>query len=158
MHLTKAHYPLGPTKCMLGMWPYQVPSRKKQRLKFSSYSAISLLPYRISITMDVPTIEIEERDDAGNLSATYVESASPSPSKSSSRRVDVIVSLPFFGLQPATYAECRCRCIQLPKNTHGRWTRLINVFLPAGYPNSVTDDYLEFDLPPRPVRDSLCGR
>lgn len=35
------------------------------------------------------------------------------------------------------------RCLQLPKRTKSPCQRALDVFLPAGYPHSVTDDYLE---------------
>lgn len=62
--------------------------------------------------------EIVENDEAGNVTATYVQTAE---SKDHSSRVDVIY----------------------PKETKALWQRALDVFLPAGYPHSVTDDYLE---------------
>lgn len=62
--------------------------------------------------------EIVETDEAGNITATYVQTAW---SKSSLGRVDVIY----------------------PRETKAVWQRVLDVFLPAGYPHSVTSDYLE---------------
>lgn len=62
-------------------------------------------------------IKITEHDDAGNLVATYVQSANDEGKV----RVDTI----------------------LPEVTKSPWQSLLDVFLPAGYPHSVTDDYLE---------------
>ncbi|KAK3653235.1 hypothetical protein LTR56_004771 [Elasticomyces elasticus] len=66
-------------------------------------------------------LELTETDSAGNALATYI--ASPTDSKGVCR-VDII--------EPTTKRP---------------WQRLLDVFLPAGYPHSVTDDYLEFVHP-----------
>lgn len=68
--------------------------------------------------MAVKECEIVECDEAGNVTATYVQTAG---SKEGVGRVDVI----------------------LPTQTKPVWQRILDVFLPAGYPHSVTDDYLE---------------
>ncbi|KAK5138337.1 hypothetical protein LTR08_003398 [Meristemomyces frigidus] len=67
------------------------------------------------------SFEITEHDDAGNITATYVSSSTDSKGVS---RVDVI----------------------LPDKTKSPWQRMLDVFLPAGYPHSVTDDYLEYQI------------
>lgn len=60
--------------------------------------------------------EIVEYDDAGNVTATYVQSTS-----NGSSRIDVIK----------------------PEQIKTPWQRALDIFLPAGYPQSVTSDYLE---------------
>jgi len=62
--------------------------------------------------------EIIETDEAGNVTATYVQTAW---SKESLGRVDVIQ----------------------PQETKVLWQKMLDIFLPSGYPHSVTDDYLE---------------
>lgn len=61
---------------------------------------------------------IVENDEAGNITATYVETAD---SEEILSRIDVIY----------------------PRDSRALWQRVLDVFLPAGYPHSVTDDYLE---------------
>lgn len=70
--------------------------------------------------LDVDALEIEEYDQANNLVATYIKS----PSTDSVSRIDVIV----------------------PKNSTSYARSILNAFLPAGYPNSVTSDYLEYQI------------
>ncbi|KAF2142402.1 uncharacterized protein K452DRAFT_270038 [Aplosporella prunicola CBS 121167] len=60
-------------------------------------------------------LEIVEYDEAGNVTATYIES---------DKRVDVV----------------------LPESRKTRLEQLLDVFLPAGYPQSVTEDYLEYQI------------
>ncbi|KAF2117712.1 vitamin B6 photo-protection and homoeostasis-domain-containing protein [Lophiotrema nucula] len=67
-------------------------------------------------------LEIVERDEAGNIVASYVESRSEK--RESSSRVDVI----------------------LPKETKSYSQQLLDVFLPAGYPSSVTEDYIHYQI------------
>jgi hypothetical protein len=62
--------------------------------------------------------EIVETDEAGNVTATYVQTAG---SKESLGRVDIIQ----------------------PQDTKVLWQKTLDIFLPSGYPHSVTDDYLE---------------
>ena len=62
--------------------------------------------------------EVVETDEAGNVTATYVQS---SGMKESLGRVDVIQ----------------------PQDTKVFWQKAVDIFLPSGYPHSVTDDYLE---------------
>lgn len=62
--------------------------------------------------------EIVETDEAGNVTATYVQSTG---SKESLGRVDVIQT----------------------QDTKALWQKALDIFLPSGYPHSVTDDYLE---------------
>ncbi|KAL9010895.1 MAG: hypothetical protein Q9173_004212 [Seirophora scorigena] len=80
-------------------------------------------------------LRIEERDEAGTLKATYVgsSSSSSSPPNNSNElqdgRIDVL------------YPEKKTGSSSL-------WTRrLLGVFLPAGYPHSVTEDYMWCVLP-----------
>ncbi|EOD50111.1 uncharacterized protein LTHEOB_1265 [Neofusicoccum parvum] len=58
-----------------------------------------------------PQLEIAEYDDAGNVTATYVETGP---------RIDVL----------------------LPEERKSLLLQALDVFLPAGYPQSVTEDYL----------------
>lgn len=62
--------------------------------------------------------EVVETDEAGNVTATYVQTAG---SKESLARVDVVQ----------------------PQETKVLWQKVLDIFLPSGYPHSVTDDYLE---------------
>jgi pectin methylesterase-like acyl-CoA thioesterase len=62
--------------------------------------------------------EVVETDEAGNVTATYVQTDG---SKESLSRVDVIQ----------------------PQDTKALWQKTLDIFLPSGYPHSVTDDYLE---------------
>ena len=62
--------------------------------------------------------EVVETDEAGNVTATYVQTAG---SKESLSRVDVIQ----------------------PQDTKVLWQKTLDIFFPSGYPHSVTDDYLE---------------
>jgi hypothetical protein len=65
-------------------------------------------------------LEVGEYDKAGSLKATYVESGNGT----SASRVDRI----------------------LPIERRRLWRRLLNVFLPDGYPHSVTDDYTRYQI------------
>jgi hypothetical protein len=62
--------------------------------------------------------EVVETDEAGNVTATYVQTAG---SKEILGRVDVMK----------------------PQDTKALWQKTLDIFLPSGYPHSVTDDYLE---------------
>ncbi|QDS76630.1 hypothetical protein FKW77_007923 [Venturia effusa] len=73
--------------------------------------------------MSKPRFDIEEYDEAGNLVATYVQSLSRR-SEGEAARVDVVL--------PGT-----------PKSV---WNQCLDVFLPSGYPQSVTDDYLMYQV------------
>lgn len=68
--------------------------------------------------MTAQNCEVVETDEAGNVTATYVQTAW---SKESLGRVDVIKT----------------------QDTRALWQKVLDVFLPSGYPNSVADDYLE---------------
>ncbi|KAF1928655.1 DUF647-domain-containing protein [Didymella exigua CBS 183.55] len=61
-------------------------------------------------------IEIEEYDEAGNVVTTYIASGES--------RVDVV----------------------LPRETKSYAQQLLDVFLPAGYPHSVTEDYIQYQI------------
>ena len=69
--------------------------------------------------MATSSLEIVETDDAGIVTATYVQSSTGVSTGAS--RVDVI----------------------LPKESKSPWQKMLDIFLPAGYPHSVTSDYLE---------------
>jgi hypothetical protein len=68
--------------------------------------------------MTTQECEVVETDEAGNVTATYVQTAW---SKESLGRVDVIQT----------------------QDTRALWQKTLDIFLPSGYPHSVTDDYLE---------------
>lgn len=68
-------------------------------------------------------IEITEHDEAGEVTATYITSSSG---------------------QSGTGAETMSRVdVIMPEAAKTLWQRGIDVFLPAGFPHSVTEDYLE---------------
>ncbi|KAF2441804.1 DUF647-domain-containing protein [Karstenula rhodostoma CBS 690.94] len=66
------------------------------------------------------TLELSERDDAGNITVTFIESAA---GKGRSR-VDAVRSR-----ESKSYAQ-----------------QLLEVFLPAGYPHTVTEDYIQYQI------------
>jgi len=88
-----------------------------------------------SPNMSEKRLEFTERDEAGTVTATYIRS----PSQTGQCRVDVIVRR----YRCVLSASDSTNLLQLPKETKSPWQRLLDVFLPAGYPHSVTDDYLE---------------
>ncbi|PVH84440.1 DUF647-domain-containing protein [Cadophora sp. DSE1049] len=65
-------------------------------------------------------LEIEEIDQANNVVATYIKSQSGEKGE----RIDVVI----------------------PKNVNSYAKSVLNAFLPAGYPHSVTSDYLEYQV------------
>ncbi|KAL8733339.1 MAG: hypothetical protein Q9166_002163 [cf. Caloplaca sp. 2 TL-2023] len=71
-------------------------------------------------------LRIEERDEAGKLTATYVGSQFTDEKERRGERVDVI--------------------LQYPEKSRKIWTGLLGVFLPAGYPHSVTEDYIRYQI------------
>ncbi|RDI82376.1 hypothetical protein Vi05172_g7722 [Venturia inaequalis] len=75
--------------------------------------------------MSEPRFDMEEYDEAGDLVASYIQSFSKR-SETDVARVDVVV--------PST------------SNPISVWNMCIDVFLPAGYPHSVTDDYLKYQI------------
>ncbi|KAE9965889.1 hypothetical protein EG328_009313 [Venturia inaequalis] len=75
--------------------------------------------------MSEPRFDMEEYDEAGDLVASYIQSFSKR-SETEVARVDVVV--------PST------------SNPISVWNMCIDVFLPAGYPHSVTDDYLKYQI------------
>ncbi len=81
------------------------------------------------------SIEITETDQANNLVATYITS----PFGENASRVDVVVRDQFVGL----YQEPALISSQIPQNSTSYARSILNAFLPAGYPHSVTSDYLE---------------
>lgn len=82
-------------------------------------------------------LQIEEVDETGNLTATYVESSS-----SAASRVDVIVSSAHESLILGIWAYSWGK---VPEKGISIWSRILNIFLPAGYPHSVTSDYIQYD-------------
>ena len=88
------------------------------RARVQSVASRQSQPPHCHYMMSLQRCEIVESNEAGNTTATYVQTAG---SKGGSERVDVI----------------------LPENTKAVWQRVLDVFLPAGYPHSVTNDYLE---------------
>ncbi|KAI7326964.1 DUF647-domain-containing protein [Hortaea werneckii] len=108
--------------------------------------------------MSEKRLEFIERDEAGNVTATYVSSPENSEGMS---RVDVIVCSNDFCTRYSTKCNKRHRIsgtsnrpyialhwllVQLPEKTKSVGQRLLDVFLPVGYPHSVTDDYLEYQI------------
>ncbi|KAG4437622.1 hypothetical protein IFR05_006883 [Cadophora sp. M221] len=65
-------------------------------------------------------LEIEEIDQANNVVATYIKSQAGEKGE----RIDIVI----------------------PKNANSYAKSVLNVFLPAGYPHSVTSDYLEYQI------------
>nr|OQO09255.1 hypothetical protein B0A51_18340 [Rachicladosporium sp. CCFEE 5018] len=65
-------------------------------------------------------LEVIEHDDAGNITVTYVESTNDQ----GNARVDLV----------------------RPLQTKSLLQRTLDVFLPAGYPHSVTNDYFEYQV------------
>ncbi|KAH7356707.1 vitamin B6 photo-protection and homoeostasis-domain-containing protein [Rhexocercosporidium sp. MPI-PUGE-AT-0058] len=65
-------------------------------------------------------LEIEEIDQANNVVATYIKS----PAGEKGERIDIMI----------------------PNNANSYVKNVLNVFLPAGYPHSVTTDYLEYQI------------
>ncbi|KAE8453123.1 hypothetical protein EG329_012310 [Mollisiaceae sp. DMI_Dod_QoI] len=84
------------------------------------------------------SIEITETDQANNLVATYITS----PFGENASRVDVVVRDQFVGL----YQEPALISSQIPQNSTSYARSILNAFLPAGYPHSVTSDYLEYQI------------
>jgi hypothetical protein len=89
------------------------------------------------------TAKAIERDEAGKITAIYVQSRGAlSSSNDESSRVDVIVSGAPSSIDGFLYACCLTH-IQVSGEEKIPWRSILNVFLPAGYPHSVTSDYLE---------------
>jgi hypothetical protein len=80
-------------------------------------------------------VEIEEVDHANNLTATYIKSTSAE----NGSRLDVIVTIPSFVL--IFRSETDSKKIQKSSTSYAK--NILNAFLPAGYPHSVTEDYLQ---------------
>jgi hypothetical protein len=94
--------------------------------------------------MASPGLEVVECDDAGNFTCSYVETESLQPARRS--RVDIIVRM----CSPdARLRRFRVRFmadgffLKLPKHAKSYAQQLLDVFLPAGYPQSVTEDYIQ---------------
>ncbi len=84
-------------------------------------------------------MELIERDDAGNVTVTYIESHTSG--KEPATRVDISVWTLKHMYNPGTNQSSQ-------SHIQGQDIRrtLAEVFLPAGYPHSVTKDYLEYVL------------
>lgn len=78
-------------------------------------------------------LEIEECDQAGNVVATYIASSDP--------RVDIVVR---GFLTCASARSGGANDAQRPQQTKSYAQQLLDVFLPAGYPHSVTKDYTQY--------------
>ncbi|UQC77476.1 uncharacterized protein CLUP02_02944 [Colletotrichum lupini] len=83
---------------------------------------------------------LAEYDKAGALKTKYVESA---PTAGSSR-VDLTVSSA-NNMEDPWYPSL-FRCLDLPPKRKKPWQELLEIFLPDGYPHSVTDDYAEYQI------------
>ena len=96
-------------------------------------------------------MQLIEEDDAGNVTAIYDDGSSSGGSDLSEMRADIIVrdeqelcpSLD-LGQHRVQHAETLDQVSK--KEGKSRWHDLASVFLPAGYPHSVTDDYLEYQI------------
>ncbi|KAL5409027.1 hypothetical protein PMIN03_006190 [Paraphaeosphaeria minitans] len=82
-------------------------------------------------------LELHEHDDAGNLTVTLIESAA---GKGRSRVDAVVCSGAFSRVQNAADHG------QRPRESKSYAQRLFEVFLPAGYPHTVTEDYIQYQL------------
>ncbi|KAG9725813.1 DUF647-domain-containing protein, partial [Aureobasidium melanogenum] len=71
--------------------------------------------------MSQPTLVLTETDEAGNVVATYHQT---STDERNATRIDRIV----------------------PEGSQKSLKTLLDVFLPSGYPNSVTEDYLPYQI------------
>ncbi|THY63637.1 DUF647-domain-containing protein [Aureobasidium pullulans] len=71
--------------------------------------------------MSGSTLELTETDEAGNVTATYTQTSTV---KRNVTRIDRII----------------------PENSQKPLKALLDVFLPAGYPESVTEDYLPYQI------------
>ena len=97
-------------------------------------------------------MQLIEEDDAGNVTAIYDDGSSSSGGSGlSEMRTDIIVRdepelcpRSNLGQHQVRHAEISDQVSK--KKGKSRWQDLANVFLPAGYPHSVTDDYLEYQI------------
>lgn len=85
--------------------------------------------------VEVQDLDVVEYDKAGNLKATYIESGRGSDAP----RVDLVVCI---CLVFRTFANG----FKLPPDTKPIWMKLLDIFLPDGYPQSVTDDYTPYQV------------
>ncbi|KAL0931092.1 DUF647 domain-containing protein [Colletotrichum truncatum] len=86
----------------------------------SSLSAQVLVETPRKARRRTTNLALAEYDKAGNLRAKFIESA-PAPG---STRVDIL----------------------LPTTRKKPWRRILDIFLPDGYPHSVTDDYAAYQI------------
>jgi hypothetical protein len=90
-------------------------------------------------------IELKEYNEAGSLLSTFIQSdgqLSEIKKRDAVSRVDIVVSKALF----AKYSCCLLsisNSTQAPQEKISVFERWMDVLLPAGYPNSVTDDYLQ---------------
>lgn len=87
-------------------------------------------------TMSKPTLELIETDEAGNVVATYVQT---STGGRNATRIDRIVTHHSESIQSS-----HSYLTQVPKGSQKSLKTLLDVFLPSGYPQSVTEDYLPY--------------
>lgn len=94
-------------------------------------------------------ITLTETDEVDSPTATYVYSESGSP-HSGVGRIDVVVRQLSIEIHNTLAFEDRLTSFQnSSSSSFSPWSRtslqnpLVNIFLPAGYPHSVSDDYLQ---------------
>ena len=95
------------------------------------------------------TLHLDELDAAGGLCRTFVQSrAKRAVNPAEEVRVDVVVSCIFalhmLAHRPLTYSPPPSSGLQVPPTSKTSWQKVLDAFLPAGYPHSVTDDYIQF--------------
>jgi hypothetical protein len=84
------------------------------------------------------SLEFEEKDEAGTVVATYITSSKGTDA--STWRVDMLVRL--YSLHLRSFSDYLWT-LQPRGKRISLWLQALNVFLPAGYPHSVTKDYME---------------
>ena len=87
--------------------------------------------------MSKPTLVLTETDEAGNVVATYHQSSTV---ERDATRIDRIVTT-----SQKTFQTTNLRSTQVPESSQKSLKTLLDVFLPSGYPQSVTEDYLPYD-------------
>lgn len=81
------------------------------------------------------TLEIIESDEAGKVVARFVHTSS----STGSERFTFIV----WSRDPNQH-NIKLTFGKPPESPKGAWQQLLDVFLPAGYPHSVTEDYMPY--------------
>ncbi|KAJ0383536.1 hypothetical protein COL922a_010282 [Colletotrichum nupharicola] len=79
------------------------------------------------------SLAIAEYDRAGNLKAKFIESAP----RAGPARVDILSS---------AMHVINGSSVQLPTIRKKPWRKVLDIFLPDGYPHSVTDDYAAYQI------------